>query len=74
MIMRYVYCLLSCQCDIPLSINGTIAGAVDFIVHKATRKVGKQNVKTTSGGTKIVFESFVKICSAAKQMKLSKVC
>ena len=50
-------------------MNGIVAEAVDFIVRKATRKVGKQNDKTSSGGTNIVFQSVVKICSAAKVIK-----
>ena len=52
-------------------MDGIVAKAVDFNVHKAIRKVGKPNV--TFGGTNIVFESDGKICSAAKQTKLSKV-
>ena len=63
------FVLLLFQCEVSLYVNGIVAGAVDFIVHKAIRKVGKQNAKTSSGGTNIVFQSVVKICSAAKVIK-----
>ena len=65
--------LLLFQYDVSLNVHSIVAEAVDFIVQKATKKMGKQKFSTTHSGTNIVFETILKICTAAKEMELSKV-
>ena len=56
------------QYDVSLSVSGVVKEAVDFIVQKATKKIGKLKFTTTHGGTNPVFQPVAKICSAAKQL------